>query len=245
MTETQEQAVAVLNRFFQQLKKDKDMAQIEAQQLINLFRQLDVIGLEHLPAFNDKLLHASDEVQLNLTGLMGGTAVRSYLDFLKAQRGEKVKTSGDENEGPTLPAHSYLPSPEDIPVVGPVSDTAGGAGVSVEALAQLQQQSQKNTNEVLQTVIKEQMTVLNDSLKQVLQKMADISERQIQEMKNMSAGKGGAVYREIEEYPQSVSTPNYTPRATPPSFTRSSNGPTVSKPKEDAPVHQIEITETT
>lgn len=241
MTQTQEQAVSLLTNFFQQLKKEKDTAQIEAQKLINLFRQIDVIGAEYLPTFNEQLLNSPAEVQLNLTGLMGGTAVRSYLDFLKGKQGEQGNSSDNASEGASL-SHSYLPSPEEVPAV-PLGTTAvSGAPVDGDALAQLQQY-QKNMTETLQSVTKEQITLLNESLKQILQKMTDISERQIQEMKNLSGHPAQKVY-EIEEYPQSVGTAGIYNKPTSP-LGQSASVNQTQGPKEAPPVHHIEITETT
>ena len=239
MTQTQEQAVSLLTNFFQQLKKEKDTAQIEAQKLINLFRQLDVIGAEYLPTFNEQLLNAPDEVQLNLTGLMGGTAVRSYLDFLKGKQGEKENSSEDDVSSS---AHSYLPSPEEVSAVSFGPSAVPGAPVDSDTLAQLQQY-QKNMTETLQNVTKEQITLLNESLKQILQKMTDISERQIQEMKNLSGRPDQKVY-EIEEYPQPVGNASVYNRPAP-SFGQSTGSNQTQSPKEAPPVHQIEITETT
>ena len=239
MTQTQEQAVSLLTNFFQQLKKEKDTAQIEAQKLINLFRQLDVIGAEYLPTFNEQLLSSPDEVQLNLTGLMGGTAVRSYLDFLKGKQGEKENSTNETDS--SLPAHSYLPSPEEVSAVSLGSSVPGGS-VDSDAMAQLQQY-QKSMTETLQSVTKEQITLLNESLKQILQKMTDISERQIQEIKNLSGHPGQKVY-EIEEYPQPVGNTGVYNKSVS-SFGQSTGGNQTQWPKEAPPIHHVEITETT
>ena len=79
--------------FIKKKEEQSDKVLIEAQRLVNLYRNINAFPEEFHAELDQTLLHTSSEVQSTLTRIVGGEEVRRYLDFLKEN-----KTYSVENE---------------------------------------------------------------------------------------------------------------------------------------------------
>lgn len=99
--------------FIKKKEEQSDQVLIEAQRLVNLYRNINTFPAEFHTEVDQTLLHASSEVQTTLTRIVGGEEVRRYLDFLKENK-TYSDMSTDTKEDDTLhPISGYLPDPED------------------------------------------------------------------------------------------------------------------------------------
>ena len=109
----------LLNAFVHRKKAHDNTTAIEAQRLVNLFRQLSVFKPEFVAEYNRMLLNASDEVRMMMKDIVGGPTVRQYLDFLQAKTehiSEDEESEYSEIKSELNNNTGYLPDPdEDMP----------------------------------------------------------------------------------------------------------------------------------
>ena len=70
-----------LDAFVKQREKRQNDTGIEANRLVNLYRQLPLFGEDFLETYNKMLLDASAEVQMTLSDIVGGSVVRQYMEM--------------------------------------------------------------------------------------------------------------------------------------------------------------------
>lgn len=99
---------------FEKTQKTNEVL-VEAQRLINLYRQLDVLGSDFVPVFDRMLLSSKPDVQLALSGLSSGDMLRQYLKFLQSRLNQTAEVAHTENNSISEDAASYLPSPDEVP----------------------------------------------------------------------------------------------------------------------------------
>ena len=94
--------------FLKQKKEQRSQTDLMAQQLINIYRQLNVLGGEATQKYNQQLIReASPDVLSALHLIPGGDEVREYYTFLTRTQLEDVSSFDDA-------ANGLLPAPEEI-----------------------------------------------------------------------------------------------------------------------------------
>ena len=111
MEQTKNSAAVKLKSFLENKNTKANTAMQQAQKFVNLYRALDDFGEDYVNTFNSELLDISENAELMLNALIGGSEVRQYLDYLR-----HTHTSGDETEqddtSAAMPKQGYLPGPE-------------------------------------------------------------------------------------------------------------------------------------
>lgn len=182
-------SASTLSQFVAETQTKKDEVMVEAQRLINLYRQLSVLGDDFVPKFDAMLLSASPEVHLALSSLSSGDSVRTYLKFLQDKQGGHVATDEQaEEESETQQIEGYLPSPDDVTPFSfaqPVAPVAvEGGGVSADVLTV-----------TLKTLIDNQEkrnALFQESLKEM---------KEIAAQKSTAVGEGGISF-DLEQFQQ-------------------------------------------
>ena len=108
--------------FLKQKKEQRSQTDLTAQQLINIYRQLNVLGGGATQKYNQQLIReVNPDVLSALHSIPGGDEVREYYTFLTRTQLEETPSFEDSTNG-------LLPSPEEI---SPIWETFGmGGGVS-------------------------------------------------------------------------------------------------------------------
>lgn len=167
MSDTQlDSANQVLNAFMHRKKTHDNTIALNAQKLVNLFRQLSVLRSDFVSEYNQMLLESPDEVRMMMKDIVGGPTVRQYLDYLQQKSGQSSEENGNETENTTVNINSgYLPNPDDdMPFVFGQStpDTTVSHGLDkgyIDALAQTLSAFQENN--------RQQMDILTQALKEM------------------------------------------------------------------------------
>lgn len=158
----------LLNAFVHRKKTRDNTVALNAQRLVNLFRQLSVFKPEFVAEYNKMLLSSSDEVRMMMKDIVGGPTVRQYLDYLQA-KSEQLTDADEyaEENAQTISAINsntgYLPDPdEDKPFVM----AQGQAGTEMiadlsqsDVLVQMLKMFQENNQKQIET--------LTDTLKEL------------------------------------------------------------------------------
>ena len=163
-------AVNTLDAFvFEKTQKVNDVL-IEAQRLINLYRQLNVLGKDFVPIFDKMLLSSKPDVQLALSSLSSGDTVRQYLKFLQGRLNKNSDQEQQENNSISEDAASYLPSPDEVlpfqmtPSVV-MAGSAENEGISIQS--DVLSAFVKSVSEVQQKSIEQQNAFLKQALEQM------------------------------------------------------------------------------
>ncbi len=204
-----------LDVFIKQREKRQNDTGIEANKLVNLYRQLPLFGEDFLETYNKMLLDASPEVQMVLSDIIGGSVVRQYLEFLKSKQ-----LHADENKTETpkedrliyTTEEAYLPSVDEIDAFAPpfqntpVSFEKADATISQDILksqtAFLEQSLSKQTELIEKTLdkIRENAPKLSDDGKN----QADIAE--VQEVQKAQLDAFNTALKEILQTQNKVLT---------------------------------------
>lgn len=156
-------ASQVLNAFIHRKKTRDNTIALQAQRLVNIFRQLSVFKPEFVAEYNKMLLASSDEVRMMMKDIVGGPTVRQYLDYLQA-KSENSEEDDFENTEDIQPVNSntgYLPSPEeDRPFINGFSDSVSSETITdltqsnllMQALSAFQEANQKQLEALTETL---------------------------------------------------------------------------------------------
>ncbi len=166
----------LLNAFVHRKKTRDNTVALNAQRLVNLFRQLSVFKPEFVAEYNKMLLSSSDEVRMMMKDIVGGPTVRQYLDYLQAKSEHLVDEDENVDENTqTISALNnntgYLPDPdEDKPFVA----TQGQTGTEIiadlsqsDVLVQMLKMFQENNQKQIET--------LTDTLKELKNQFKNVS----------------------------------------------------------------------
>lgn len=208
--------------FFEK-EKNTETPDIVAQRLVNVYRQLSVLGEASVPAFNKMLMDAgTPEVLVAMKGIPGGDELREYVDFVQNQeqvRQEEEQKEQNEDAG----TERLLPKAEEISplwdMMTPIYAGGGGAsggGVSTaqiytlatrlnnaelslleaeykKILAKVVQNNQQLMEIVSYLVIDSDIEKTQRNLKATLSKMNEVQQTQIREMTKMLTQSGQSV----------------------------------------------------
>lgn len=167
-TSTAKTSANTLEAFvFEKTQKVNDVL-IEAQRLINLYRQLNVLGPDFVPTFDKMLLSSKPDVQLALSNLSSGDTVRQYLKFLQSRLHQNINQEEQENNSISEDAASYLPSPDEVP---PFQMTPTIIGNGTEAVGAAQPEVLSALVKVLSDAQQKSLEQQNAFLKQALEQM--------------------------------------------------------------------------
>lgn len=145
-----------------------DVAMVEAQRLVNMYRHIDSFGPDFTAQLDALLLEMGPDVQMALSNIQGGGVVRRYYDFLKEQN-PTIATRIDNLEQKKVEQVGYLPPPEeDLP-----SSSGNSVGTTVAAggvnLAQLEA--------ILKNLVATHQTELNTVVKSQTEALANLMQR--------------------------------------------------------------------
>ena len=159
----------ILSKFALKKREKEEVTAQTAQRLVNQFRALSAFRDDYVVTYNKELMEASDEIINFLPTIIGGPAVREYLDYLLAQK-KQGKEFDNENIDFSITANEgYLPSPdEDFEFSTLQSGTSSPADPSViknqtTALVGAIQQMQK-ANEDQAKTLNETILLLKETL---------------------------------------------------------------------------------
>ena len=199
--------------FFEK-EKNTETPDIVAQRLVNVYRQLSVLGEGCVPAFNKMLIDAgTPEVLVAMKGIPGGDELREYVDFVQNQ--EQVRHEEEQQEqNDETGTERLLPKAEEISplwdMMTPVYAGGGGNGGGISSaqvytlatrlnnvglslleaeykkiLAKLIQNNQQLMEIASYLVIDSDIEKTQRNLKTVLSKMNETQQTQVREMTKM------------------------------------------------------------
>ena len=103
----------ILSNFALKKREKEEVTAKHAQRLVNQFRALSAFPEDYVIQYNKDLMAAPPEVLAFMPTIIGGPAVREYLDYLLAQK-KQGKEYDDENIDFSITTdEGYLPSPDD------------------------------------------------------------------------------------------------------------------------------------
>jgi len=156
-----------LTQDFRQAQEQNDAIMEEAQRLVNLYRQVGVLGDAFSAELDQKLLNISPEVMTALGNIFGGQIVRQYCLYLREKSG--LADSDKPKDSPEMKQTGYLPTPDkDLPVFDlPATAGQGGAsGADLSALAGLFQSFLATHQTELEQILNKQTDTLTQLLQQ-------------------------------------------------------------------------------
>ncbi len=185
---TSDTASQILNAFVHRKKTRENNIALDAQRLVNLFRQLSVFKPEFVSEYNQLLLNSSDDVRVMMKDIVGGPTVRQYFDYLQTRLGY----ADDADENSTNETHQqlnantgYLPNPDDdTPVYFNQNDKSGESIIEIShsnALAETLQIFQENNRKQLETLT-EALTALKNQLGQPSSKNVRTNELSVNDL---------------------------------------------------------------
>ena len=167
-SESLDSANQILNAFVNRKVTLDNTSALNAQRLVNQFRQISAFKPEFVAEYNKLLLAASDEELMMMKDIVGGPTVRQYLEFLRKTLNESVdeNTNGEPQANSVITGNDgYLPSPDDeLPIFAPiVRQSISNEGNTTESsLGQMDLIAQ--TMKTMQESNQHQTTILNETL---------------------------------------------------------------------------------
>lgn len=167
-SESLDSANQILNAFVNRKVTLDNTSALNAQRLVNQFRQISAFKPEFVAEYNKLLLAASDEELMMMKDIVGGPTVRQYLEFLRKTLNESVdeNTNGEQQANSVITGNDgYLPSPDDeLPIFAPiVRQSISNEGNTTESsLGQMDLIAQ--TMKTMQESNQHQTTILNETL---------------------------------------------------------------------------------
>lgn len=152
----------ILSKFALKKREKEEVTSTTAQRLVNQFRALSAFRSDYVLTYNKELMTASDEVINYLPHILGGAAVREYLDYLLAQKKQGREFDQDNIDFSITNDTGYLPSPEGDFATSEASD---GTKAPIDAtVAQGQTQTLSKLVGEIQKANEAQTKALNDSV---------------------------------------------------------------------------------
>lgn len=152
----------ILSKFALKKREKEEVIATTAQRLVNQFRALSAFRDDYVITYNNELMTASDEVINFLPNIVGGPAVREYLDYLLAQKKHGKEFDQDNIDFSITNEEGYLPSPEGD-FITPVAGTVSNAPVDT-AFVQNQTQTLNKLVGEMQKANEAQTKALNESV---------------------------------------------------------------------------------
>lgn len=182
---------------FEKTQKVNDVL-VEAQRLINLYRQLNVLGPDFVPTFDKMLLSSKPDVQLALSNLSSGDTVRQYLKFLQSRLHQNTDPEKQENNSISEDAASYLPSPDEVPPFQMTPHVVLNGGETVAASAQPEALGAliKALTDAQQKAAEQQNAFLKQALNQMQQNVV--------QAQNTGSGNAGFDMAQFQETQQKI-----------------------------------------
>ena len=167
-SESLDSANQILNAFVNRKVTLDNTSALNAQRLVNQFRQISAFKPEFVAEYNKLLLAASDEELMMMKDIVGGPTVRQYLEFLRKTLNESVDENANTEHQSTstnIGNDGYLPSPDDeLPIFTPVVKHAiSNEGNATEASV-TQMDLIAQTVKTMQESNQHQITILNETL---------------------------------------------------------------------------------
>lgn len=103
----------ILSKFALKKREKEEVVATTAQRLVNQFRALSAFREDYVVTYNKELMQMSDDVINYLPTIIGGPAVREYLDYLLAQRKQGKEYDNENIDFSIMKNEGYLPSPEE------------------------------------------------------------------------------------------------------------------------------------
>ena len=170
--------------FIKKKEEQSDKVLIEAQRLVNLYRNINAFPEEFHTELDQTLLHTSSEVQSTLTRIVGGEEVRRYLDFLKENKVHSDLSIDTEEDNAPHPVIGYLPEPEDdinLSFVNEVPLTQSSTSIDMEKVIKNLTDSRQSE---LEKLLKAQTETLTQLLKQMGQNRQELAGHQTDRLIN-------------------------------------------------------------
>lgn len=159
----------ILSKFALKKREKEEVIATTAQRLVNQFRALSAFRDDYVVTYNKELMQMSDDVINYLPTIIGGPAVREYLDYLLAQRKQGKEYDNENIDFSIMKNEGYLPSPdEDFDYSAPQGSGSASTDPSViknqtTALVNAIQQMQK-ANEDQAKTLNETILLLKETL---------------------------------------------------------------------------------
>lgn len=187
------QARQLYASFLNKKENSRNTAAQTAQQFVNIFRHLSHFDDAFIQQFNQRVVNLPADVQMALSDLIGGPAVRQYAEYLKSYQTVSDQVSLDETETlEEIQQKGWLPDPENDPTAIPVSVTkkatpgvagtlAAGGGAHrmkkfMQTLITLQQKESMKQAAFLQTALEQLQQGLARQISElIVQKTPDSS----------------------------------------------------------------------
>lgn len=166
----------ILSKFALKKREKESNVVKTAQRLVNQFRALSAFRDDFVAQYNEELLNSSEEVLSFMPTIIGGPAVREYLDYLLAHKQQGKVFDQDNIDFNITKQQGYLPSPDED-VVYPIG-TKNTHNVTAIDQAPLIQQTQILA-ETLNT-LKTSLTEQTNELKSAVKAMSDSVSRPVQ-----------------------------------------------------------------
>lgn len=170
--------------FIKKKEEQSDKVLIEAQRLVNLYRNINAFPEEFHTELDQTLLHTSSEVQSTLTRIVGGAEVRRYLDFLKENKVHSDLSTDTEEDNDPHPVIGYLPEPENdinLSFVNEVPLTQNSTSIDMEKVIKNLTDSRQSE---LEKLLKAQTETLTQLLKQMDQNRQELAGHQTDRLIN-------------------------------------------------------------
>lgn len=122
----------ILSKFALKKREKEDSVIKTSQRLVNQFRALSAFRDDFVAEYNEELLNASEEVLSYLPTIIGGPAVREYLDYLLAHK-QQGKVFDQENiDFSITKRQGYLPSPDEDEVYKPLNRNISSENITID-----------------------------------------------------------------------------------------------------------------
>lgn len=170
----------ILSNFALKKREKESTIAISAQRLVNQFRALSAFRDDYVVTYNKDLMQAPGEVLAYLPNIIGGPAVREYLDYLTAQQKTGKKFDDKDIDLETPQQTGWLPSADEEETVFPFASSTAQTDKQPLPVASNNKQTDmfiKSLQE-LTNVSKRQSELLTDTLtllNQTIQKNGESS----------------------------------------------------------------------
>ncbi len=167
----------ILSKFALKKREKESSVTKTAQRLVNQFRALSAFRDDYVAEYNEELLNASEEIISYLPTIIGGPAVREYLDYLLAHKQQGKVFDQDNIDFSITKKQGYLPSPDEDEVTYTTPQGVVNSNISID-----------------QTPLIQQTKILSDTLTSLKNSLSE----QSQELKSAIALMGEAINRPVQ-----------------------------------------------